>query len=602
MMTTLRSQMKTILWILVFAFLATIVFSWGMGGFKEKTQAGIVGQLHDKEIQFLDFEKYAQAQVDRAAKNEEKKPTEDELKKVREEAWDNYVESQLKARDAKLSKITASDKEIAHIIQNYPPAEVQQAEIFQKDGKFDLPIYQNFLRTPQATQFLLGMEESVRNYLIEQKLNFMVAQAEEISDLEMRDEFISQNVKGKLEFIAVLFDSIKIDTTEITPEMKRKYYRLFPDRFKEYGQRQFVYVKFKLQPSAQDSTDMLREAGNLLQELRDGADFAQLAKEFSEDPGSAANGGDLDWFARGKMVKEFDEAAFPAALGELVGPVQSKYGYHIIQVLDRRQGENGEEIKARHILLKVNPSADTREGVYSEAYNFSQDVAEKGFDAVAKEYEYQVDTTKWFSQAGYITGLGRMRMAAEFCFDNPVGTVSGVYNIPEGYVVFKISDAKEEGIKPFEDVESSITKTLDGILKERRAWTTASDIRSQIETPGDMPTAAYHQGLMMYMTDDSLGVSGTLPANLRRDADFMKEAFRLKQDEISDLIKGRRGYYIAHMIYCTPIDEQVFQAARPTLYQTLAGKKQENIIRNWVRELRVAANIKDYRYRYFRDF
>ncbi|MFH0765527.1 MAG: peptidylprolyl isomerase [Calditrichota bacterium] len=601
-MTTLRSQMKTILWILVFAFLGTIVFSWGMGGFKEKSQAGIVGQLHNKDIDFMDFEKYVQMQVERASRNKETPPAEDELKKVREESWDNYVESQLKNRDAKRLKVTVSDREIAHIIENYPPAEVQQAEIFQKDGKFDLPTYQNFLRTPNATRFLLGMEESVRNYLIEQKLVFMVAQSEEIGDNEVRDEFISQSVKGKLEFIAVQFDSIRVDSSEITPEMKRRYYRLFPDRFKEYGQRQFAYIKFKLQPSTQDSTDILHEANNLIKEIRDGADFAELAKEFSEDPGSAANGGDLDWFGRGKMVGDFDEAAFPAAIGEILGPVKSRYGYHIIQVLDRRQGEAGEEIKARHILMKVNPSADTREGVYNEAYNFSQDVAEKGFDAVAAEYSYQVDTTKWFSQAGYITGLGRMRMAAEFCFDNPVGTASGVYNIPEGYVVFKITDAKEEGTKPYEDVESSITKTLEGIIKERRAWTIASDLRSSIDTPGDMQTAAAGRGLPLFVTDDSLSVSGALPGNLRRDADFLKEAFRLKQDEISDLIKGRRAYYIAHMIYCTPIDEQVFQAARPTIYQSLASRKQDAIVKNWVRELRVAADIKDYRYRYFKDF
>ncbi len=106
----------------------------------------------------------------------------------------------------------------------------------------------------------------------------------------------------------------------------------------------------------------------------------------------------------------------------------------------------------------------------------------------------------------------------------------------------------------------------------------------------------------MHVTEDSIKASGPLPDGLKRDPDFLKEAFRLEPDEISNVIKGKRGCYIAHMISKTPVNEDAYAAAHSTIYKSLVGRRTEALVRNWVRELRIAAGIKDYRYRYFRDF
>ncbi|HSI67588.1 MAG TPA: peptidylprolyl isomerase [Planococcus sp. (in: firmicutes)] len=80
-------------------------------------------------------------------------------------------------------------------------------------------------------------------------------------------------------------------------------------------------------------------AANLREELDGGADFAELAEEHSNDPGSAVNGGDLDWFSAGMMVPEFEEVAFSMETDEISEPVQSEFGFHIIQVMDKREIE-----------------------------------------------------------------------------------------------------------------------------------------------------------------------------------------------------------------------------------------------------------------------
>lgn len=528
---------------------------------------------------------------------------ENKLKQLREDSWDEEVERILKVKDAERLGITSTDNEIAFIVQNFPPNEVRQVEAFQREGRFAPDLYQNFLRTPDAQQFLFGMEASVKNYLIEQKLLFHVNQAAEISELDVKDEYIRGRSTGKLNFVFVPSESVDFDSSSISDEMLRKYYNLFPDRFKQFAQRRFAYTKFKVEPSAADSADVHDLAGELLQELSRGADFAELAKLHSQDQASAEKGGDLDWFARGAMVKPFEDAAFAASPGDLIGPVQSKFGLHIINVLEKQSEKDGEEkVHARQILLKYEASPDTRDGIYNIAYAFAQDAQQNGFTKISNDGGFRVDTTKAFSESGYIAGLGRMRMAAEFCFNNPVGTVSDVYPIPDGYVVFEIVEATEESVKPFDEVKSSISKSLLKIMRNQKAGEIAASMRAKMNSADDLATIANSKGYQVHTTEDSLKVDGRLPDGLRADKDFLKEAFRLEEGELSGVIEGRNGCYIAYMAAKSYFDKDEYAANHFVIYNALLQKEQENVAKNWVRELRIAGDIKDYRFNYYRDF
>jgi parvulin-like peptidyl-prolyl isomerase len=121
-----------------------------------------------------------------------------------------------------------------------------------------------------------------------------------------------------------------------------------------------VFVQIIMVPTPSDSArDMaLNEATRIRGLAVEGEDFGELAKRFSQDPGSKDNGGDLGWFRRGQMVEAFDDAAFSLAVNEISLPVESPFGFHIIQVNRRRSGE----IQASHILILVAPTpADIEE-------------------------------------------------------------------------------------------------------------------------------------------------------------------------------------------------------------------------------------------------
>lgn len=604
MMTTLRNQMKAILWVLVIAFLATIIFSWGMGGFtNNQEKPGVIGLIAGEEITYEAFDRFVQRKQESETQKQGEPFDENKSKQLREDTWDEEVERLLKSKDAERLGITVTDNEIAYIVQNFPPNEVREVPAFQREGSFAPDLYQNFLRTPDAEQFLYGLEGSVRNYLEEQKLLFQVNLACDVSETDVRDEYIRSVIAAKLNFVFLPYDKAGFDSSSVTDEMQRKYYSLFPDRFKQFGQRRFAYTKFKVEPSGSDSADVRQLTEELLTELRSGSDFAELAKVHSEDEASSEKGGDLDWIARGTMSRPFDEAAFVANPGDIVGPITSKNGVHIINVIEKSGPKDPEEkIHARHILLKYKASPDTRDEIYNAAYALAQDAQQNGFDKATAAGSFKVDTTKTFSESGYISGLGRMRMAAEFSFNSPVGTVSDVYPIPDGFVVFQIVEATEESVKPFDDVKESITKSLVKILKNQKVEELAASMRAKMGSPELLGSVASEYGYQVYSTDDTMKVDGKLPEGLRADKDFLKEAFRLEEGDLSGVIEGKNGCYIAHVVTKTFFNNEEFETNHFAIYNALLVKKQENIAKNWVRELRIAGDIQDNRYKYYRDF
>ncbi|CAN5134303.1 peptidylprolyl isomerase [soil metagenome] len=133
----------------------------------------------------------------------------------------------------------------------------------------------------------------------------------------------------------------------------------------------FEEIPVLVKPSAAGRDSALAEANAVLAELRAGGDFAALARQHSDDPGSREEGGDLGWFGHGRMVAPFEKAAFAAAPGELIGPVETAFGVHVLQVIDVRQ----DEVQARHILFAFERSAEDRARAREDAEALAEAIA-----------------------------------------------------------------------------------------------------------------------------------------------------------------------------------------------------------------------------------
>lgn len=327
------------------------------------------------------------------------------------------VEEKLIAEKAERDDITASDGEIEMQLER-----VMQNIIAQ------FPTYQDFLQVLQNEGLTAdGLKERYRNQIAKQVV---------------RDKLLQQEV----------FSKINVSEYE-----KRQYYETHLDSFPDRP-RMVKIAEISIKPAmGSESLDQaLQKIEDIQDELNKGADFEELARKYSDCP-SAAQGGDLGYFSRGQMVPEFEKAAFALEIGEVSEPVLTEFGYHLIRVDDKRDGE----IKARHILIEASMSDSDKDKItqlVDEVYQKLQNGAD--FIEVAKEYstpseetdedvvidEYPVDQLDQTPQIGtYIKDLQEGKFTEVLEIDDTYYIFKNIgYTEPRPYVYDEISQQLEQ--------------------------------------------------------------------------------------------------------------------------------------------------------------
>ena len=166
---------------------------------------------------------------------------------------------------------------------------------------------------------------------------------------------------------------------------------------KEY---ELSHIFIKPKPDSAVIRGVFRKALIVLDSIKSGGDFSDFARRYSSDPGSAAGGGDLGWFRRGVFEKEFEEAAFALKVGEYSKPIKTTYGYHIIQLVERR----GESVHTRHILFSIVQSKADDDSTIAELNRLRGYVlAGENFTVLAKNYSEDPESKELGGDLGKIT-------------------------------------------------------------------------------------------------------------------------------------------------------------------------------------------------------
>lgn len=601
MMQTMRKNMKLVLWILVFAFIATIVFSWGMGGFKGRgPKQGIAATINGKQISVDQLEQMYQRRYQYEQTQNGSDLGEDQVKQLRSQVWDELIRDMLVEREVRKLGIRASDKEIAYLVQHSPPDFIRQNEHFQTDGKFDPQKYEQYLRNPAAARDLMMIEESYRKSLPGQKFaNQMLAMAT-VSDREAWQAYLDENVKGKARYVLFANAESQVDSLSITPQQIEDYYSAHQDEYRLPEKRRIIYALFREEPSREDSANVLHQAEVILQRARQGDDFAALAKEFSEDR-SGENGGDLGYFERGRMVPEFEEAAFATPVGQVSGPVLSRFGYHIIKLTDKKMEDGVEKVRASHILLKIQASADTRDQVRASADGFADEIKESSFAQAASVYDVKVDTSDYFEKGSFIPGLGRLPAAVDFIFARPVGSPGPAYTVRDGIAIFQILDIQKERIQSLAEVKSQIVAQLLDEQRKGKALERGWQFRQRLSDPGQFVAQAQAAGLAVQETDKEFLITDYI-RDVGRDPAFNAAALALQVGQVSDPVKGLKGCYVIQLTEKTQPDSSDFLRQRDEIRNRLLTQKQNDLYTQWLETAQKQAKIEDFRYLYYRDY
>jgi hypothetical protein len=633
MLKTLRTTTKSIMIIVAVCFVLMMVFAWGMditgrrtrGGM---TQAGVVGTINGKKVTY-DFYN-ALYQQRREAMGEEQRASLDMERRLYDEVWNGIVIQALISQEIKKRKISYTDKELINYMVSNPVQGAYQASIFQNpDGSFSIEKYKQFimnsdnLKNPQYAEIIRSIEEQAKNSLPILKLQQELAGGIIVSDASVRQRWLQENEQRKIEFVYLPAIQEYPKDRPVDPKTVETYYNTHKNEYKHEEMRSLDIVFFPLAPTARDSADVLDRAKVIAERARKGEDFGELANSYSEDPGNKGqqgkgNGGDLGFIARGRMIKEFEDTAFNLKLGEISTPFLTRYGYHIVKVDSVKYGEPAPspdkkakvkvrnapkevtEVKVRHILFKIEPSAMTRESVENAVNRFHDSVIKEGavFAAVAQSEKLQTMQTPLFKKDDqYIPYIGgNCTLLAHRAFGAKVGEVLPRYAVDTGFFVMRVAEVKRAGIPSLSDVRTAVETDCRKELGVKAASEFAARVLERMK--GGMTLQAAVQADVVKSANvrtEMVSRAGSA-AGLGVRNPLVARAFTLQTvGENTGLVAAPDGAGIAVLVEKLPIDEAKFSSSRDQLKQKMTGDLQNEVIGRFLDNLKKSAKIIDNR-------
>ena len=597
MMSKMRELSKIFIVIVALSFIALMVFEWGMDYTGRGQRQNIIGSVNGKELTYEMYSEMFQNlyQTEKSRANQDL--DESQIANLRTLVWDRFVQQVLLEEEMKRLNITVSDSEIVYQIRHYPLQEIRNNPGFQTDGQFDWDKYYSSFSNPDIPWY--QVEEYYRQQVLPfQKLQDIISSTARVSETEILEEFQSTAQKVRVSFLEIPFAKFIKQDLVIPEKESLDYYDEHLSEFQQNESRQLSYITFSLTPTAKDTQRISLEFQEIRNRLRAGENFNDLADIFSEDPAVKTNHGQYDYFERGAMVKPFEEAAFSGKIGELVGPVSTQFGQHIILVEDRRIKDGKEQAKVSHILLKISAGPSTREQQESNAAFFAEDAQTEGFDKMVEQEKLELKTTNFITEDNqFIPGFGRNFQIYDFAFKNKIGAISGVIESDLGFHIFKLTEIKKAGPRPFEEVKSVIETRLKTEKRKVEARQYAAPIQAEINQSLSLTQVFNNHaqdGIMNYDSTAEFNLKQTVPG-IGVSNQFNATAFSLKEAEISAQVETNRAIYWMNLLEKTEFDSTQYAIQKEMLRQRLLSAKRTQVFMDWYEYLKGKADIEDNR-------
>ena len=450
-----------------------------------------------------------------------------------------------------------------------------------------------------------------------------------VSDAELEREHKRRNEKVTLDVVAVLADNFKTQVNPTDAELsghydknqeryripdrrKIKYVRINPaelaasikvskeDVERSYNEQLGKYTTpeqirashILLTTEGKDDAAVRAQAEQVLKEAKSGADFAALAKKYSQDEVSAAQGGDLDYFSRGRMVAAFDTAAFALAPGEMSDLVKTEFGYHIIKLTDRKPAivrpvsDPAVYKEIEGTLLREQAEAQATQHADAMVAEAKTPAA---LDKAAASRGLTMEESGFFARGGMIEGLGPQSPVSMAAFDLAENTVSEPIAGPTGRVIFYVSGKQDSYLPKLDEVRSRVR---DDVIQERAvtlAKQRADALATQLKTAANFQAAAKAAGLEA-VTTNPIARDGVIP-NIGRSPEIEAVAFSSPVGTVSNAIPTPQGAAIVKVASRQDVSPADFAMAKDKFRMEMLGERRSRFYQTYMEKARTKMKI-----------
>jgi len=597
-MEKLRNSTKLILWIVVFAFVGWLFFQLGArisGQRKLKPwQKGIIAEIEGIKIDYKNFEARVNYAIQETlALRENKNLTEDEIKRIRETEFNKLLED---IRWAKFTqqkrKMNIQDGTIYQIILRNPPPEIRNDTSFYTDGQFDYEKYKQVLQDPRAQQYFAAYAYKIKLQIPKEWTIEDIIAALDFSDAELWDIYKRENTSVKVKYLAIFTREIPDSLISLNDEDIKKYYNKHKEKFKEQPKAALKLVQFEIKPTIDDTLTIRDRLETALEILKEGGEFEELIKDYSEDDG------DFGWIKKDdRRTGELFEKLKDKNTGEVVGPITYGRGMYLFKI----EKKTGDSIKVKDIFVAIAPSEATKQDVYEKAKEFVNVAKKKGFEEAAKEFNLKIlDTGEFSQEAIFIPYIGfKNPVVKHFIKTSNEGEISDVFNLNNRYLVLYLYKKQGERIPAFNE---------DNIKEKAKKLYILSEKLRIVKENLNRADSLIKSGVLMDSVPGKLMVKAHVaetgyfkwktPADkiIGYNPEFNGVAFSLKPGLVSKpfITEPHGGFIIKCLDKKEPTKED-FERNKVQLVQRLKSEMLNYIFREWQEDFFSLEDIKDYR-------
>ena len=531
------------------------------------------------------------------------------------------IDEEAMVAESRKQGITVSDVEIRERILALPG--------FQESGKFvGEQRYRQILQIQNPPLTTTEFENSLRRALMIEKLRTALTGWMSVNDTDVVAEFRKRNEKVKLDVVPVTAEAFKSQVTvtdaELVPffEKAKDKYRIGEKRKIKYAQVNVEQVRgtitvpeaeiaaFYQQNLSQYQTPAQVRASHILFKLEGkdekvvqalaedvlkkakapNADFAALAKQYSEDDTNNQNGGDLDYFGRGRMVAEFEQAAFGMKAGEISNLVKTAFGFHIIKVVDNKSDQTRPLAEVRTELedqLKWQKAQAEAERIAKSLEATTKTPAD--LDKVAKERNLAVVETGLVASDEPIQGVGAQPEISGRVFGMKEGEVTPAMRVATGWVFATVTGRQDSYLPQLAEVKA---KVADDVRQEKAAEMAkqrATAIATELKNAKDFAAAAKRAGLEVKTTE--LVARGTAIPDLGISEAVDAAAFALPPGGVSDAISTATGTAVIRVVEKVGVTDTEVESGKDVLRDELVNGRRDKFFGAYMQKAKSGLKI-----------
>lgn len=514
------------------------------------------------------------------------------------------VETKALAYKAREMGLNVSDQDLADAIQ----AEVAPVT----GGKFNLQMYQSLLAQQGLTP--ADYENQRRESMLASRLENVEAQSLIVSDQDARAEYQRKNLKVGLEYIGfdakdfaakgnkdpaalkAYFDKNRaffrtaekrnidlivgstaefLQTAQVSDQELQQQYQDNLDSYRTPERVRVRHILIKTQGKPKTDVPQLKaKAEDILKQLQHGADFAELAKKNSEDPGSAVKGGELGWIVRGQTVPNFEKTAFSLQPGQMSGVIETEYGFHIIQVEEKQAAhtETFDEVKPQLLAeaKKQIASANLTKSVDAAHAEITRNPSQA--EAIAKKYNLQFFKADNATTSTPLPGINTQPQLTNAIFAAPKGGVTDVVPMDnQGKAAFAlITNVVAPHNAEYADVENDVLQRYTQAESQRLMEEAAKDAAARAHKGESLEAIAKNYGLTV-KTAAPFTVDGA--AEGIGSASLLSAAFKANVGDIVGPVTSQTGQFICRVSEKIPADMNQFAQNKEAVVQSIVQQR-----------------------------